>query len=235
MSALTADPSALGPLAVLLASLAGSGHCAAMCGGFAVSVGDSAGPRAHYHFGRFIGYLVLGGLAGLVGGMALSPHAPVWVANAAAFFIGVTLIASGARILAGKPMHFQVLPERFLRSGFRAARGSAGACGLLSALLPCGWLHVFVLGAMSARSPGRGALLLFAFWLGTLPALTFLPWIARRALSPFAHRMPKFAGSMLILIGALNLFAKFQDVGYWLHPESPILCNGISATPLGSR
>src|SRR5690606_10362020 len=47
----------------------------------------------------------------------------------------------------------------------------ATALGLLSALLPCGWLYAFVLGAAATGSALAGALVLLTFWSGTVPIL----------------------------------------------------------------
>ena len=59
-------------LAVLAASLLGSPHCAAMCGGFVcfyAGSGDRRGVAGHvaYHLGRLAAYLTLGVLAGTLG------------------------------------------------------------------------------------------------------------------------------------------------------------------------
>ena len=61
-------------LAILTASLLGSVHCAAMCGGFVCmyssGVGrDAATLRSHalYNVGRLVSYVLLGALAGALG------------------------------------------------------------------------------------------------------------------------------------------------------------------------
>ena len=100
--------------AVLLASLAGSLHCAAMCGGFAV-VAATAGGRGRvggqvaYSFGRLLAYATLGAMAGLVGSVfAVRP----WVRDAAGVAVAFhghhavdqgeqSIVAAGADIRAG--------------------------------------------------------------------------------------------------------------------------------------
>lgn len=52
------------------------------------------------------------------------------------------------------------------------ARGLAA--GALTTLLPCGWLYVFVLVAAGTGGVVSAMMVMFAFWLGTLPALTAL-------------------------------------------------------------
>jgi len=50
----------------------------------------------------------------------------------------------------------------------------AFAIGLVTTWLPCGWLYLFVLVAAATASPLTAVLVMTAFWLGTLPALTAL-------------------------------------------------------------
>ena len=46
--------------------------------------------------------------------------------------------------------------------------------GILTALIPCGWLYLNLGFASSQGSLFRSMLLVFAFWLGTLPALSLV-------------------------------------------------------------
>ena len=48
------------------------------------------------------------------------------------------------------------------------------AAGALTTLLPCGWLYVFVLVAAGTGSVLPALMVMAAFWIGTLPALTAL-------------------------------------------------------------
>ena len=43
--------------------------------------------------------------------------------------------------------------------------------GLVTTLLPCGWLYTFVALALAAANPLNACLIMFAFWLGTLPVM----------------------------------------------------------------
>ena len=61
-------------LGIFLASLAGSPHCAAMCGpflAFAAAGTDPSASRWHiagsYHVGRLVAYVTLGAIAGTLG------------------------------------------------------------------------------------------------------------------------------------------------------------------------
>ena len=86
---------------VLVASLVGSPHCAAMCGLIAAGAGPGAGPQSAYHLGRLAGYVALGGLAGAVGHGLNQAGRLVGVTSAATEIAGALLVMAGvATILA---------------------------------------------------------------------------------------------------------------------------------------
>jgi sulfite exporter TauE/SafE len=194
---------------VLGASLAGSAHCVSMCGGIVVAT--ARGPRSWvaYHLGRLAGYLVLGAVAGHLGGRLLDASSSQrWVGLLAATFLGAGLIVAGARVWRGRLPHIQVVSSRVLGLLYAKARGNAALSGLLTALLPCGWLHVFVLGAAGTQGARAGAGLLLLFWVGTLPALAAAPWVVKQVLRPAARRAPRLAAVLLILAGVATVGAR---------------------------
>lgn len=209
MSLLFADLTVWVPPAVLVASLAGSAHCVSMCGGLVVATATRPRAWVAYQAGRLLGYLALGAGAGLIGQRILEANfATRWVSAAVGALLGIGFVLAGARVWRGKAPHFSILPASWLAVLYRLARGSALGTGLLSAFLPCGWLHAFVLGAVATRSIALGAGFLLMFWLGTLPALMATPWLTQRVLGPLATRAPRLAASLLILAGALCVGAK---------------------------
>lgn len=193
------------PFAVVGASLLGSGHCVGMCGGLAISVGRSSGAVVQYHLGRLIGYLSLGALAGSLGQAVLSGNEMSVVSWVATVFLAAGFISLGVHVWRGKGAHLFALPNRVISVLFKKAGGQPLSVGLLSALLPCGWLHGFVLGAVATRSALAGVVFLFAFWLGTVPALSFAPWLVDRVLRPVAQRVPRLCALLLISAGVLAL------------------------------
>jgi sulfite exporter TauE/SafE len=208
-----ADPSTWIPLAVLSASLLGSGHCVAMCGGLVVAAARTPLAWTAYHAGRLLGYLALGSLAGLIGSILFDSEEAwlgvlPWLSWAAAIALGISFGIAGVRVWQGRPLHLSLVPSSVLARLFKAGSGNAGLTGFLTAFLPCGWLHSFVLGAIATRSPLLGAGFLAAFWAGTLPALGLAPWVFERVFKPVSRRSPKVAAVILILAGALSLGMK---------------------------
>lgn len=207
------------PLAVLAASLAGSLHCAGMCGPlvlfYAGSDGDPAAVRrGHlaYNLGRLAAYLALGAVAGalgaaveLTGALAGFAGATALVGGALVALWGVhgLLVAWGARLpRMTAPARWRALPARFAsRLRGLPVAGRAGALGLLSGLLPCGWLWAFVAVAATTGSPAAGAGVTAAFWLGTVPALLGVGAASRLLSAPIRRRLPAVTAAILLLLG----------------------------------
>jgi uncharacterized protein len=91
-------------VAVFVASLLGSFHCACMCGPIAIwssGTGSTQSTKMHivkisgYHLGRLITYLILGAIAGLAGTAVGYVGETAGVQSAAARVAGVTMIAMG--------------------------------------------------------------------------------------------------------------------------------------------
>ena len=214
---------------VFVAALLGSVHCAAMCGGLAcfASGGTRAGLGATlaYNGGRLASYLVLGLLAGAAGAGFDRMGEIAGVARPAAIVAGFLMVVWGgatALAAAGVPM-----PS--LRAGPRAGRGIAAALramrerpaperglalGLLTPLLPCGWLYAFVATAAAAGAPLRGALVMAAFWAGTVPVMASLGLGLQRAVGPLRRRLPVLTSAALVVIGLLTITGKFGAHGH---------------------
>lgn len=206
---------------VLIASLIGSAHCAGMCGGL-VTLACAPGvqnPGARfpawlaptlYNAGRGLAYALLGAAAGLLGQSADLGGSWLGLQNAAAITAGAILLAFGllqlAVALGLRPTTNPTIePLRRLavaahQRAFRfhpAAR--AAITGLLTPLLPCGWLYAFVTAAAGTGSPASGAATMALFWLGTLPVMAALGFGVHRLLGPLARHLP--VASAVIVLG----------------------------------
>lgn len=212
--------------AVFVASLLGSFHCAGMCGAFlafAVAPGPNA-PRtneatlhAAYNLGRLTTYVALGTIAGLVGAaLDLGGREFLTVQRLAAVCAGTLMVAFGTMTLLrlrgvklpriGAPA---ALERALTLAHRRAARQSpvvrAALTGLLTTLLPCGWLYAFVITAAGTGSPASGALTMASFWLGTLPAMIALGAGVRRATGALGRRLPALTAWGLVGVGTFTI------------------------------
>ena len=219
------DVSALGPAAALVAGLAGSGHCLAMCGGIAGALAmRDGGPKANptsrltlalaYNLARVASYTLAGALAGLLGSALLQSVNVAPLSIAFRVLAGAIMIAAAGRLLFGwrvlDPLEAAGagLWRRLLPGAGRSARrpGIAGALGLGLAWgwLPCGLSYSMLLLAATTASVTSGALVMAAFGAGTLPAMITATVAFERAARALSSRasLRKVAGVMLVTFGA---------------------------------
>lgn len=214
--------------AVLLASLLGSTHCAGMCGAFvAFAVGSpttrtpaSRGAlNAAYNGGRLVTYAVLGCLAGGLGaaldlGGSLLGVQKVAMGIAAGLMIGFGIVAVLRHVGLRVPrMPLPGVLIRWARAGHAWAFGlsplaRAGVVGLLTTLLPCGWLYAFVVIAAGTASVVWGPMVMVAFWLGTLPVMAALGLGIGSLAEPLRRRLPLITSLVLIGAGVWTLLGR---------------------------
>ena len=173
--------------AALLMGFLGSPHCLGMCGGlvaaFGLSMQDISPSKrrlliATYHLGRLTSYALLGVIAGLLGTTLLAPfmtgnHLPRILLGLVLVFVGVTML--GAPFLNKlerlgmqfwqklAPLRKKVFPLTTYPRALMA--------GLLWGFLPCGLVYGALMIAVVGHSIPTGAILMFAFGLGTIPML----------------------------------------------------------------
>jgi hypothetical protein len=212
--------------AVLIASLLGSMHCAGMCGAFLLFAVSSSTPNAStpsrlsllaaYNLGRLVTYTALGALAGAAGAALDLGGSMVGVQRAAAALAGAAMIVFGAlAVLRAFGVRTPALPvPRTLQSTLTRAHRAihawsplarAASVGLLTTLLPCGWLYAFVLTAAGTASPALGAGAMAAFWLGTLPVMLSLGAGLQALTGPLRARLPLITSLLLVAVGLYTL------------------------------
>jgi len=180
-----------------------------------------------YHLTRLAAYASLGAVSGQLGmGLDLLGHGIGW-ADFGALLAGSVMVVWGA-LLWPRPARGFVALRRTARRGprlwswlearfvalARSARQRppllrAALLGLSSALLPCGWLYAFVVLAAGAGSAAQGALLLAAFWSGTLPALLGLGLGIQRLTQRWRTQLPRLSALLLLSLGAYNLATRW--------------------------
>ncbi|HEU4990411.1 MAG TPA: sulfite exporter TauE/SafE family protein [Gemmatimonadaceae bacterium] len=216
-------------LGVLAASLVGSVHCAAMCGGFVCVYAGASTPRgmanlpAHlaYNAGRLVSYVALGAVAGAIGARVDDLGRFAGFGRAAAVAAGVLMVAWALGIIAataGVRVPGTLAPEwakRRLGGALIAMRdrppvARAAVTGLLTTLLPCGWLYTFVVTAGGPASPLAGAGVMGAFWLGTVPVLLGVGLGAQRLLGPVARRLPLASAALVLVLGLLSIAGRVR-------------------------
>ncbi|MDM4013966.1 sulfite exporter TauE/SafE family protein [Roseiconus lacunae] len=221
--------------AVVTASVMGSLHCVGMCGPLAIwasGSGDKVGKKTMaasttlYHLGRLVTYAIAGAVAGLIGSLIDSGGGMVGIQVAAARFVGTAMVliglyklvslwwpASTSKVATPSAVGKVLVKLRPYIFGLPVL-WRAFATGLLTTLLPCGWLYLFALIAAGTGSPIGGAVVMSAFWLGSVPALTALVAGVRLLSQRFVKLVPAVAAVFLITAGLFTAsgrgFAGFE-------------------------
>ncbi|MCA9238825.1 MAG: sulfite exporter TauE/SafE family protein, partial [Planctomycetales bacterium] len=161
-------------------------------------------------------YMLLGAAAGATGALVdltstlagLQPVAMGLAGGLMVLFGAIELArVSGVRIAHSQSPGWLA---RVVQSGQRFALTlppvrRALMIGLLTTLLPCGWLYAFAITAAGTGAPHLGALVMAVFWVGTLPVLISLGIGVRSALGALGARLPVVCALVLIGMGLWTL------------------------------
>lgn len=208
--------------AAFMAGIAGSAHCVLMCGGLAgalslrsrtITPGGNAWRDASlYHIGRLGGYATAGALFGLFGATLQATVDLPLLATTARLAAGLLVILAAVRVLSGLNVlaWIERLGARFWKlmqpivGQAAASRGSSRSLliGLLWGWLPCGLVYSVLLLAALSGNTARGAGIMLAFGLGTLPAMLSSSALATR-LSHWTrqHGARQLSGALLLVFG----------------------------------
>jgi uncharacterized protein len=220
-------------LGVLVSSVLGSLHCAGMCGPLVAIY--AAGPdreaplasrlfaHAAYSLGRLAAYAALGIAAGAAGAALDRAGALAGFSRGAAIVSGTLIVVWGAasfasarglrvgRLEAPAPM------KRAFSAAMRAVAQHPPATratilGVASGLLPCGWLWAFVVTAAGTGSPAMGAVVMIAFWAGTLPVMLAFGEAVRAVAGPLARHVPAACAVLLVVLGLWTVVGRASAV-----------------------
>ncbi len=206
----------LAPLLVsaLVLGALGSGHCLGMCGGLmsALTLAISPEQRSRrlglllvYNLGRTLSYTAAGLLIGLGGWAVAGGPTAIALRMVAAFLLiamglyltgwwsGLTRLESLGQKLW---RHLQPVATRLLPVD---TLPRALLLGSIWGWLPCGLVYSTLLWAASQGSPQDSALLMFAFGLGTWPALVTTGLAAERLTAWLRQRRIRIAGGLLVI------------------------------------
>lgn len=214
MSGVPSASELLTPMAVLVASFVGSLHCAGMCGPIALGTSPRPATQAAYHLGRGLLYVTFGALGGALGRTVFPSVWGAWIATAllATYFLWAAwLMWRGGREPSLLPAVFTRWIQKPLGRVFPRAPtewAAALSTGILTAFLPCGWLHLFLASAVATRQASQGAAVMAAFWIGTIPALAGGAFFLRKLFSKMERRRPALAAVVLIFAALAVLGAR---------------------------
>lgn len=215
----TVDPKA-GLVVVFITGVLTSLHCIGMCGGFVVSYATDSGskgitPHVCYNGSRLLSYVVLGGLLGLVGSaLTFSNQLRSYLSIGAGLF----MVVYGLSMFYPPLRRFVTLPGMDVH---KHARKSPVLFGLLNSLMPCGPLQAMLIYAAGTGSVVDGALTMAAFGLGTIPLMFLMGTIVSAASLKWMHKIVRFSGTLVIVLGIIMLNRGFLLSGIEL--SAPVI------------
>lgn len=218
--------------AFLVGLVAASSSCVAVVGGVLLSTVSKftaryqnatpftkARPVLLFVLGRVFGYGLLGGMLGVVGSV-LAPSPTITAM--------LTLVAAGYMIIMGLDMlHLaprfllrlvprlpKVLGKRVLAEQNKEHGAAPFLLGAATFFLPCGFTQALQIYALTTHNFWLSAQILFAFALGTAPALTALGLAAGSLKEKFGRWFFNFSGAVVIVLGLWSIQNALAIVGY---------------------
>lgn len=163
-------------------------------------------PHIAFNIGRLMGFILFGGLIGLIGGaFELSSM----MNGILVFIIALLMIGIGVDLLKVLP-GFAIHPPKWLSHRIHTIAESKSplAPALLGAatfFLPCGFTQSMQLYALSTGSSIQAAMIMGVFALGTLPALIGLGAATSAVRGPTLSKMTYVVGVIVVALGFSNL------------------------------
>jgi hypothetical protein len=220
-----------------LAGLAGAGHCWAMCGGLVGGLFLGAGarrvyPHLAYHGGRVLAYTLIGALAAGIGQAIVLTGGAGRVQGVLYVVAGLGVILAGAlamrrRVGCTRKGHagFVSAEAQRLRcaaraescGSVRAAYPTFALAGFLNGLMPCALVFSLSLKAATAPSIATGAAWLFAFGLGTVPAMALAGGLAHWLGGQSLLWLRRVGALLIVVLGAQAVWAGAKFFNVMLH------------------
>ena len=175
-------------------------------------------PHIYFNIGRIIGYTVFGAAIGALGSvLTLSPRANGYLM----VIVSVVMLILGFQLLNLFPQLRRFTPKmpKFISHKIHdlSATDNKSApltLGALTFFLPCGFTQALQLYVLASGDWKIGALTMFTFALGTMPALISLSAISSFVKGTFQKYFLKFAGVLIIMLSVFNINNGFVLAGY---------------------
>lgn len=199
---------------VLILGFLGSWHCGVMCGPLSCNF------KTHqhfisYHVGRLVSYLIIGGLL-FAGSQFLMTQESHLVKTMASLTFAVVFVFFGLMQMSFfknrnyfyKYYKFQF---EFLQKFQNYYDRFPILLGLLTGLFPCAWLYSFLLLASQTQIWWKSSLVIFLFWLSSLPAFIVMTAFMKKLIQNSPVKYQTISGVILIIAGLMAV------LGQWSH------------------
>lgn len=194
-------------------------------------------PIALFLGAKLVAYTLLGGLLGLFGSaVGLTSVARGWLQIAAGLF----MLGVAGQLLDLHPVfrYFSLQPPKWLQRRIRRESKrddlfAPAVLGALTVFIPCGTTQAMMVAAVGSGSPVRGALIMGAFVLGTIPLFFTLGYLATRLGAALQGAFTRVAAVVVAVLAALSLWSGATLAGAPLDISVPLAGEGgTPATPV---
>ncbi len=215
------DKASLGVI-FLIGLVASVSSCMAVTGGLLISIAAKYNeqhqnlssfqrfkPHIYFNIGRIASYTILGGLIGVIGSLF-----PLKFISAGTLTIiaSIIMIILGLQMLRIFPFLSKLkirMPKFFAHKVHEASSKQSSIApflfGAATFFFPCGFTQALQFYVLSKGSFMTGALVMFTFSLGTMPALMSLGAFFSYITGNFQKHIMKFSAILVILLGVINI------------------------------
>jgi sulfite exporter TauE/SafE len=217
-----------------LLGLAGSLHCAGMCGPLVLALAkarprtmrESTG-RVCYHLGRVASYGLLGLALGLMGQVAAPAGFQRWLSIALGIGLLGGLLTSAKLPLAAPVVKWVALLKNSMRGLLqRNTPASQAVMGALNGLLPCGLVYVAAVGATATGHPFAGAAYMTCFGFGTWPMMLGIHMVGQRLPLPSRLSLGSVTRAAVWLMAVLLILRGLELGIPFVSPEMSTVLSG---------
>ena len=210
----------------LLLGLAGSLHCAGMCGPLALALPGSNSNTAFllgrlaYNAGRLLTYCALGVVFGLIGKSLALAGVQRWVSLSAGISILVALAISTRFSLSARVAK----PIGWLKSSFgtllqQRSVGSTFFLGSLNGLLPCGLVYAACVGAVASGGFISSVQYMLGFGLGTVPMMLAIGLLGKKFQFVMRFKLQRLIPVCLMVLAVLLILRALSLGIPYLSPD----------------
>lgn len=212
------------PFVFLVGIIASLSTCMAVVGGIVLSMSSTLSkqkntkPLIIFHISRLIGFLILGGLIGLLGSAFILTPQLVFAMNILLFVV-MLIMALNLLDIFPQVRKFQLKMPKVWGKKVENINGNgssfaAAVVGVSTFILPCGFTQSMQFYALSTKSFSEGALTMFVFALGTLPVLALISFASVKFSKGLQSSLfYKTAGFLIIFFAILNFIGGLTAVG----------------------
>jgi uncharacterized protein len=189
-------------------------HCVSMCGPVSCQSGQSRAQQLIYHSGRLISYQLLGFILYFSTNSIFNSYVLIfhkisfYILTILYFYMGINYL------LKSKKISFSLIPKTLYQKMFYKILNTkyktitSFLLGIISALLPCGILHFFLLSVVIIKSKFIVFLYISSFWLATTPLLLSINFIINYINKRYKVNTPKLQGSFFVLMAIVLFFMR---------------------------